>query len=104
MTRAGDSRSMNRRRIKHGAGTADARKEPRAGWKSAAAFGWSNPRPPAVPATLQLSIDEYFAAASLIGLLSAQTEEPNQRWVCDWSFKMGRTMAKAARKQRRAKS
>lgn len=65
-----------------------------------AAMGWRNPRIPSVPATLNLTLDEYFTATSLVGLLSSQTQEPNQRWCCDWSFKMGDTMARAARKRR----
>jgi hypothetical protein len=66
-------------------------------------FGWRNPRSPSVPVTLDLNLDEYFTAGALIGILSSQLEEPDQRWCCDWSFKMGKTMAREARKRRKAK-
>jgi hypothetical protein len=90
---------------RRGAG-ADARRTdstPTPGWKafSAMRLGWRNPRTPAVPATLDLTLDEYFAATSLMGLLASQAQEPNQRWCCDWSFKMGHTMAREARRRRR---
>lgn len=57
-----------------------------------------------MPATLDLTLDEYFTATALMGLLASQSEEPNQRWACDWSFKMGHTMAKEARTRRRTRS
>lgn len=66
--------------------------------------GWRNPRTPSVPATLELSLEEYFTATALMGLLASQSEEPNQRWCCNWSFKMGRTMATEARRRRHARS
>lgn len=62
--------------------------------------GWRNPRTPSVPATLDLTLDEYFTATSLMGLLASQAEEPDRQWCCDWSFKMGKTMAREARKRR----
>jgi hypothetical protein len=86
-----------------GAGAGTHRSKPTPGWKglSAIRLGWRNPRTPAVPATLDLTLDEYFAAASVMGLLASQVEEPDRRWCCDWSFKMGRTMATEARRRRR---
>lgn len=83
-----------------GAG-AGGSKPPTPGWKGHGRAGWCNPRAPAVPATLDLTLDEYFAATSLMGLLASQTDEPDQRWCCTWSFKMGRTMAAEARRRRR---
>jgi hypothetical protein len=56
-----------------------------------------------VPATLDLTLDEYFAATSLLGLLASQAEEPNKQWCRDWSFDMGHTMAAEARKRRRSR-
>lgn len=45
-----------------------------------------------------------YTAASLIGLIAAQKKEPNQQWICDWSFRMGRKMAaREMRFQRRRK-
>lgn len=69
-------------------------------------FGWNtrtllqNPRPPAVPASLDLTLEQYFAAAAVMGLLSAQLEEPDSEWACEWSLKFGEKMAAAARNRR----
>ncbi len=82
-------------------GTVTAKPTP--GWKAKndLRHGWRNPRTPSVPATLELSLDEYYTAASLLGLISSQAEEPNQDWCRDWSFSMGSKMATEARKRRR---
>ncbi len=97
-------RSMTLARLPRGAGArATVRRTPTPGWKALSGLrlrGWKNPRTPSVPATLELTLDEYFTATSLMGLLASQSEEPNQRWCCDWSFKMGHTMAREARKRR----
>ncbi len=63
--------------------------------------GWRNPRTPSVPATLDLTLDEYFTATSLMGLLASQVEEPDRKWACEWSFRMGHKMAIEARKRRK---
>lgn len=60
-----------------------------------------NPRPPAVPATLNITLDEYFATASLMGLISASKREPNKQWVKKWSFEMGELMAAESARRRR---
>jgi hypothetical protein len=86
-----------------GAGAGGRRDKPTPGWKSAPRHGWRNPRTPSVPATLDLTLDDYFTATSLMGLLASQAEEPDRKWVCDWSFKMGRTMAREALRRRRSK-
>ena len=85
-----------------GAG-AGGRGKPTPGWKGASQLrvGWRNPRTPAVPATLDLNLTEYFTATSLMGLLASQIDEPDRQWCCDWSFKMGTVMARAAAKRRR---
>lgn len=82
-----------------------------AGWRGAStvaataldlsADAMVNPRPPAVPATLDLTLDEYFAATALMGLLAAQKDEPDPSWACEWALDMGALMAKAARKRRK---
>lgn len=92
------------RRSGAGAATSAGKKRPTPGWKGWGHLltrGWRNPRTPSVPATLDLTLDEYFAATSLMGLIASQAEEPDHRWCCDWSFKMGKTMAREARKRRR---
>ncbi len=99
-------RPTQRRRPKpsqRGAGAVS--RKPAPGWKGHGGLrlGWRNPRSPSVPATLNLNLDEYFTATSLMGLLASQVDEPNQQWCCDWSFKMGRTMAAEARKRRRSR-
>lgn len=74
------------------------RKEPTPGWKSSEAF--ANPRPPAVPATLDLTLEEYFGAAALMGLMSAQHGEPNKGWASRWALDLGEAMASEARRRR----
>lgn len=54
-----------------------------------------------MPATLNLTQEEYYAAATLMGLLASQAEEPNKKWARDWSFCMGDLMALEARRRRR---
>lgn len=55
---------------------------------------------PSVPATLSLTLEEYFAAGALMGLIASQHDEPDRAWACEWSLKMGRSMAAAALKRR----
>jgi hypothetical protein len=55
--------------------------------------GLSNPRPPAVPASLHITREEYFAAAAMMGLLASQGKEPNKEWVRQWAYEMGHKMA-----------
>jgi hypothetical protein len=62
-----------------------------------------NPRPPSVPATLNITLDEYFATASLIGLLSASKREPNKQWAKDWSYEMADMMAAESARRRKRK-
>ena len=73
--------------------------------KKQLAKGWNvgrfvNPRPPAVPATLQLTLEEYYAAAGAIGLLAAQLQEPDAEWALEWSLDFGEKMAAASRRRR----
>ena len=75
---------------------------PMAGWNTRVDF--ANPRPPAAPATLDLRLEEYYAAASIIGLLSAQLHEPDPEWVSKWALDFGEQMAAESRKRRSAKS
>jgi hypothetical protein len=74
-------------------------KRPAQGWNTRTAL--QNPRPPAAPASLDLTLEQYFAAAAVMGLLSAQIDEPEPEWACEWSLKFGETMAAAARKRQR---
>lgn len=62
-----------------------------------------NPRPPAVPATLQLTLPEYFTAAATIGLLAAQSEEPDPEWLAERSLDYGYEIARQAEARRRKK-
>jgi hypothetical protein len=48
-------------------------------------------------------LDEYYAAASLMGLLASMGDEPDQEWACEWSFKMADRMARESVKRRRKK-
>lgn len=77
------------------------RRKPTWGWRPRnAGGGLKNPRPPAVPATLDITLPEYFTAAAAIGLLASQGEEPDQKWVCRWSFGLGARMAAEAKRRR----
>lgn len=66
-------------------------------------LGWRNPRTPSVPAALDLTLEEYFSAGALIGILSSQAEEPDQQWCRDWSFRLGEKMAAEARRRRKSR-
>lgn len=68
------------------------------GWNSRVQM--QNPRPPAAPASLDLTLEEYYAAAGAMGVLSAQIDEPDPTWVCEWSLDFGEMMARAARRRR----
>lgn len=59
-----------------------------------------NTLPPSVPASLDLTLDEYFGAAALIGFLSAQLEQPEPKLAADWALNVGVVMAEKARKRR----
>lgn len=50
---------------------------------------------------MDLRLDEYFAGAALIGVLASQADEPDPKWACQWSWKMGREMALEAKRRRR---
>jgi len=77
-------------------------REPTPGWNTGTAF--LNPRTPAVPASLELTLEEYFAAAALVGILGAQQKEPDMAWASKWANEMGATMAAEARKRRRRRT
>ena len=83
-------------------GTAHAVSTPIRGWQGRGAT-LTNPRPPAVPATLMLSIEEYYAAAALMGLLAAQEGEPDMDWCAEWAWKMGRQLAATTRGKTRSR-
>jgi hypothetical protein len=71
--------------------------KPTPGWKPRAVRpGFVNPRPPSVPNTMDLRLDEYFAGAALIGVLASQGEEPDTEWACKWAWEMGHKMAHRA--------
>lgn len=71
------------------------------GWKPKRTAGYVNPRPPALPASLELTLDEYYAAAGAMGLLAAQGEECDPKWASEWALNFGVMMADEARKRRR---
>ena len=50
---------------------------------------------------MDLRLDEYYAAAALMGVLASQGDEPDHKWVCEWSWKMGREMANEAKRRRK---
>jgi hypothetical protein len=85
MKRKASSRATRRPATnRRGAGAGATRKTPTPGWKGGLRLsGWRNPRTPSVPATLDINLDEYFTATSLMGLIASQVEEPNRRWCRD---------------------
>lgn len=56
-----------------------------------------NPKPPAVPATLALTLEQYYAACALIGILGSQSAEPDREWLANWACEMGDVMARKCR-------
>jgi len=70
--------------------------------------GLVNSRPPALPIDLahEMTLEDYYAAAALIGILAAQHEEPNHDWACQSAIDMGNRMASTVRqrKSRRMKA
>ena len=86
--------------IRNPAGAGAPRPTP--GWKGRA-LGFANPRLPSVPTTLALTLEEYYAAGALMGLLASQHDEPDRKWACEWSFGMGRSMAAEALRRRRGR-
>ena len=70
-----------------------------AGSHAAAKTPVVNPRVPAVPASLDLSLEQYYAACALVGLLGSQATEPDQEWAAEWACCMGELMAKKCRKK-----
>jgi hypothetical protein len=73
---------------------------PMRGWNTRSVTSLRNPRTPAVPATLDLTLEEYYAAAAVVGLLSAQLEEPDMEWVVTWASDFGERMARESRTRR----
>lgn len=97
-SRASTPRRRQPARLAAGAATT----RPAPGWKGpATATLFVNARPPSVPASLALTLEEYFTAGALLGLLASQHDEPDKDWACDWSFRMGQQMAAEALKRRR---
>ena len=86
-------------------GSSSARRLPAkvsAGWKPRRPeAGLTNPKPPALPATLHLTLEEYYAAAGAMGLLAAQGEECDPEWASEWALNFGAVMARAARERRK---
>ncbi len=72
---------------------------PEPGWRGWGSNGVTNPRPPTVPATLHLNLEQYYTACALIGLLSSQSSEPNRDWVAGWSCDVGQAVAAEAKKR-----
>lgn len=80
-------------------------REPSWGWQgrsSALRRGLLNPRAPSVPHSLadDLTLEDYFTASALIGVLAAQYEQPDHKWVEQETLAIGARMAAAARRRR----
>jgi len=54
-----------------------------------------------VPVALDLTLEEYYSAAAIMGLIASQHDEPNKKWACQWAFDLGEKMANEARRRRR---
>lgn len=97
-------RGYPRRRRRRAGGVPNTGSRPTPGWKPRRGgneTGLANPRVPSVTATLDIRLDEYFAAASLMGLLASMGDEPDQDWARDWSFEMGKKMAAESVRRRK---
>jgi hypothetical protein len=94
---------MNTSPLSRRDGDGDRAGKPTPGWKPRldTRTAFVNPRPPAVPAMLDIRIEEYYAAASLMGLLASMGDEPDQKWACRWAFQMGTRMARESKKRRK---
>ena len=68
-------------------------------WGQSGATALANPKPPAVPANLDLTLEQYFAACAAIGLLSSQHEEPDQDAAVQWTLEFGEKLARESRKR-----
>lgn len=74
-------------------------KRPAPGWHGRAKpTTWINPRPPAAPGLIR-NLEEYYAAAVVMGLVASQSEEPNKEWAAEWALDVGEIMAKKARQR-----
>lgn len=104
MKRPSSSRRPPRKAARRPAGKPAAPK-PTPGWKprNQKPGGWSNPRPPSVPSTMDLRLNEYYAGAALIGVLSSQGEEPDLRWIRKWTWQLADEMCADALRRRRRK-
>lgn len=59
-----------------------------------------NPRPPAVPSTLRINLEQYYGACALMGAVSAHRDQPpNMEALTDWALDVGEMMAKKARER-----
>ncbi len=59
--------------------------------------GWKVQETPRQPH--MLGLEDFFGCAAVIGLLSAQLQEPDPDWICEWALDFGETMAKGARRR-----
>jgi hypothetical protein len=50
---------------------------------------------------MDLRLDEYYAGAALIGVIASQGEEPDTKWVREWTWKLADQMCADALKRRR---
>ncbi len=58
--------------------------------------------PPRPAPPLDLTLEEYFAAAAATGLLAAQLQEPDPEWCAEWAMAFGVAMARKAMARRKA--
>jgi hypothetical protein len=49
------------------------------------------------------NLEQLYTAAALVGLLSAQVDEPDQNWLCTWAHDIGDRMAKESRRRERSR-
>lgn len=69
-------------------------------WRERAAHAATvNPRPPTLPTGVITSLEEYYAACAVIGMLAALTDEPDTDSAVAWSCDFGEKMAREARRR-----
>ncbi len=60
-----------------------------------------NPRPPAAPGSLNLNLEQYYAACAVMGAVSAHQHQgpPDMNSLTDWACDVGDMMAKKAKQR-----
>jgi len=64
------------------------------------ASAYENPRPPALPAGVIRTLEEYYTAAALMGVIAAQGEAPELDGLTNWAIAAGEMAARKVKAKR----